>query len=132
MTSPRNRRIISSKAQAGGVASSGNVRRNIDESGRLRQSVDFYMSDFGDVMIVPNYVMGIASTAARLGNNGAANQIAIVYDSMWFNVATLRPLQEVEVGQLGDSTRGLIVEECTLEVRNPKGFGLIVGVGATS
>ena len=127
MTSPRNRRTISAKANANGAI---NTRRNIDEKGSLRASVDMYMSDFGDVMIVPNYIMGLSNVVGRLGDNNAANFSALVYDPMWFNTATLRPLQEVEVGQLGDSTRGMIVEECTLEVRNPKGFGLIVGIGA--
>ena len=50
MTSPGNRRVFSSKAQlhsgdwdAGGGNS--NVRRNIDGSGKLAQSVSMYMSD---------------------------------------------------------------------------------------
>jgi hypothetical protein len=48
-----------------------------------------------------------------------------------FKIATLRPLQETEVGQQGDSTVGQIVEECTLAVMNPKGCGLIVGLGGS-
>ena len=44
---------------------------------------------------------------------------------MWFAVATLRPLAEVDVGQRGDSTIGMLVEECTLEVKNPIGCGAI-------
>jgi hypothetical protein len=47
---------------------------------------------------------------------------------MWWNVATLRPMQEVDVGQQGDSTVGLMVEEVTMECRNPKGSGVIVGL----
>jgi hypothetical protein len=43
-------------------------------------------------------------------------------------MATLRPLQETEVGQLGDSTVGQIVEETTLQVKNPKAAGLITGL----
>ena len=114
MLSPKLRRDFSSQANA-----AGNVRRNIDEKGSLRQSVDMYMSDFGDLMVMPNYIMG-------LGN--VANYSALIYDPMWFNIATLRPLQEVDVGQRGDSTVGMIVEECTLEVRNPLGAGGIYGL----
>ena len=44
---------------------------------------------------------------------------------MWFSIATLRPLQEVDVGQRGDSTIGMMVEEFTLEVKNPIGCGAI-------
>ena len=127
MTSPANRKAFSARAQGAGVSSTsttqntGNVRRNIDEAGSLRQSVEIYMSDFGDIMVVPNYVMGLA-------NGAITDNFALVYDSMWFNYASLRPLHEVDLGQLGDSIIGQIVEEGTLEVRNPKGCGLIVGL----
>jgi hypothetical protein len=47
---------------------------------------------------------------------------------MWFAIATLRPLAEVDVGQQGDSTKGMMVEESTLEVRNPLGCGAIYGL----
>ena len=128
MVSPKNRRVFSAKAQAAGqvgTSIAGNVRRNIDEAGSLRQSVDMYMSDFGEVMIMPNYVMGLLPATA---NTGIRDFAAFIYDPMWFNIATLRPLQEVDVGQRGDSTVGMIVEECTLEVRNPIGCGAIYGL----
>jgi len=131
MLSPANRRVFSAKAQAAGSSSSnagdGNVRRNIDADGKLRQSVEIYMSDFGDIMVVPNYVMGISNTGIS-GLDQAANFSAFVYDPMWFSYASLRPLQEVDLGQLGDSIIGQIVEEGSLECRNPKGAGLIFGL----
>lgn len=131
MLSPANRRVFSAKAQSAGSSTSnagdGNVRRNIDADGKLRQSVEIYMSDFGDIMVVPNYVMGISNTSVSgLDNN--ANFTAMLYDPMWFSYASLRPLQEVDLGQLGDSIIGQIVEEGTLECRNPKGAGLIFGL----
>ena len=153
MVSPKNRRVFSAKAQAssGGLIQGGgdpNVRRNINESGSLRQSVDMYMSDFGEIMIMPNYIMGLGDNAsttsngARGGYNAStpANSIAtsfprdfwaLVYDPMWFNIATLRPLQETDVGQRGDSTVGMMVEECTLEMRNPIGCGAVYGLNGT-
>ena len=112
MLSPKLRRDFSDLM----VTDSG-VRRNIDMDGKLRQSVDVYMSDFGDLMVMPNYVMGLAGDWK--------DAMAMIYDSQWFSVATLRPLQEVEVGQKGDSTIGMMVEECTLEVKNPIGCGAI-------
>ena len=131
MLSPANRRVFSAKSQLAGSSTSnagdGNVRRNIDADGKLRQSVEVYMSDFGDIMVVPNYVMGIASTVTGIAA-GAANWSAFVYDPMWFSMASLRPMQEVDLGQLGDSIIGQVIEESTLEVRNPKGAGLILGL----
>lgn len=127
MLSPANRRIFSAKAQA----ADSNVRRNIDESGKLRQSVEVYMSDFGDIMVVPNYVMGITNLTPITNLVDAANFSAFVYDPMWFSYASLRPLQEVDLGQLGDSIIGQIVEEGSLECRNPKGAALIFGLSGT-
>jgi len=124
MLSPKLRRDFSDLVQ-----SSDNVRRNVDESGKLRQSVDVYMSDFGELMIVPNYIMGLANNV-DFGNGDVdvADFAALIYDPMWFNIATLRPLTEVDVGQKGDSTVGMMIEETTLEVRNPKGCGAIYGL----
>ena len=118
MLSPKLRRDFSDLM----VTDSG-VRRNIDMDGKLRQSVDIYMSDFGDLMVVPNYIMGLNTGTATTGV--IADSAAFIYDPMWFNIATLRPLQEVDIGQRGDSTVGMLVEECTLEVRNPIGCGAI-------
>ena len=130
MLSPKLRRDFSDLM----VTDSG-VRRNIDMDGKLRQSVDVYMSDFGDVMVVPNYIMGLANNVSITNAAGAsasdvnvANFSALMYDPMWFSIATLRPLQEVDVGQRGDSTIGMMIEECTLEVRNPQGCGAIYGL----
>ena len=131
MLSPKLRRDFSDLM----VTDSG-VRRNIDMDGKLRQSVDVYMSDFGDLMVVPNYIMGLTSNVQFVNSGGTnltdptnvADFSALIYDAMWFNIATLRPLQEVDVGQRGDSTVGMMVEECTLEVRNPVGCGAIYGL----
>ena len=125
MLSPKLRRDFSDLM----VTDSG-VRRNIDMDGKLRQSVDIYMSDFGDLMVVPNYIMGLSHTPAANTASGrtavqAQDSCAFIYDPMWFSLATLRPLQEVDVGQRGDSTIGMMVEECTLEVKNPIGCGAI-------
>lgn len=134
MLSPANRRAFSARSQAAGSsttnAGDGNVRRNIDGDGKLRQSVEIYMSDFGDVMVVPNYIMGLSNTGIS-GLDNAANFSALLYDPMWFAVAVLRPMMEVELGQLGDSIIGQIVEEITLECKNPKGSGLILGLSGT-
>ena len=123
MLSPKLRRDFSDLM----VTDSG-VRRNIDMDGKLRQSVDVYMSDFGDLMVVPNYIMGLNTPGAGTGataNTSWKDAAAFVYDPMWFTIATLRPLQEVDVGQRGDSTIGMMIEECTMEVKNPIGCGAI-------
>jgi hypothetical protein len=133
MLSPKLRRDFSDLM----VGDTG-VQRNIDASGKLRQSVDVYMSDFGDLMVVPNYIMGLTNNFAFTGDNNVAhsgagvtnlaNFAALIYDPMWFAMSYLRPLAEVDVGQQGDSTKGMMVEESTLEVRNPLVCGAIYGL----
>lgn len=136
MVSPKIRRDFSDL-----MVSDTGVKRELGTSGQLRQSVDVYMSDFGDLMVVPNYIMGLSNNFADLLGDGhastkftssgipdMANFSALIYDPQWFATAYLRPLAEVDVGQKGDSTIGMMVEECTLEVRNPKGCGAIYGL----
>jgi hypothetical protein len=88
-------------------------------------------------MVVPNYIMGLTNAVQFTRTNGStnltattdvANFSALIYDPMWFSMASLRPMQEVDVGQQGDSTKGMMVEEATLEVRNPTGCGAIYGL----
>jgi hypothetical protein len=128
MTSPLNKRTLSAKAHATG-SSGTNLVRNVDETGKIRQSIELFDSDFGEIRIVPNYIMGLAHNTGADATTNSANFSALVYDPSFFKVATLRPLQETEVGQQGDSTIGQIVEECTLAVSNPKACGMIVGLG---
>jgi hypothetical protein len=126
MTSPKIRRDISALAHASGV----NTRRNIDDTGSLRQSIDVYMSDFGDLAIVPNYVMGlnVPTYTTATANTSFGNAFAFIYDPSYWALATLRPMSEVDVGQKGDSTVGMLVEEQTLECKNPKASGGIYGL----
>jgi len=92
-----------------------NVRRNIDDKGALRQSVDLYESDFGDVEVMHNYLMG--------------NGEVFIYDPSLMSVSTLRPLQFADIAQEGDSLRSYMVQEITFEAKSPTGNGVIVGVG---
>lgn len=125
MTSPKNKRELSSKAH--GTAQ--NTVRNLDDSGKIRQSIELFDSDFGSIQIVPNYIMGLDFNTGSGATTNSKDFTALVYDPSFFKIATLRPLQETEVGQQGDSTIGQIVEECTLAVSSPKSAGMIVGLG---
>ena len=93
-----------------------NVRRNIDEKGKLRQSVDLYESDFGDVELVHNYLMG--------------NTEIFVYDPSTMSMNTLRPLHFRDINEDGDSLRSYMVQELTFEAKSPTGNGIILDVTA--
>ena len=93
-----------------------NVRRNIDEKGKLKQSVDLYESDFGDVELVHNYLMG--------------NTEIFVYDPSTMSINTLRPLHFRDINEDGDSLRSFMVQEVTFEAKAPTGNGVILDVTA--
>jgi len=94
-----------------------NTRRNIDEKGKLRQSVDLYESDFGDVELVHNYLM--------------ADTEVFVYDPSLLSVSTLRPIHFRDINEDGDSLRSFMITECTLEAKSPSGNGVIIDVSLT-
>ena len=133
MMSPRLKRAFSVAAQ-GQINVSGetaNVRRNIDDKGSLRQSVEMYESDFGLVKVVPNYIMaatdvgtGATDVASTLDNN------ILVYDASSFKMATLRPLHHRDISEDGDKLRAMMVQETTLECMNPLAVGLITNITA--
>jgi len=91
-----------------------NVRRNIDERGKLRQSVDLYESDFGDVEVKHNYLMADVSV--------------FIYDPSSLAMATLRPLHFRDINEVGDALRSFMVQELTLEAKSPTGNGIITNV----
>jgi len=91
-----------------------NVRRNIDDKGALRQSVDMYESDFGDVEIVHNYLMGDSEV--------------FIYDPSLMSVNTLRPAHLRNINEDGDSLRSYMVQEVTFEAKSPTGNGIIINV----
>jgi hypothetical protein len=93
-----------------------NVRRNIDEKGKLKQSVDLYESDFGDVELVHNYLMG--------------NDAVFIYDPSTMSVNTLRPLHFRDISEDGDSLRSFMVQELTFEAKTPTGNAVILDITA--
>jgi hypothetical protein len=93
-----------------------NVRRNIDERGKLKQSVDLYESDFGDVELVHNYLM--------------QNTEIFVYDPSTMSINTLRPMHFRDISEDGDSLRSFMVQEVTFEAKAPTGNGVILDVTA--
>lgn len=84
---------------------------------KLNLAITGVITDFGfDLGIVPNYMMDLA---------GAGN-IVYAYDTKMIKSAVLRPLMTTKLDDDGDGKRGLIVEECSLEVMNPRSVGIIL------
>ena len=78
--------------------------------------VDVFVSDFGAVRLIPNRVQTGVTYAA---------DCAFVIDPEYWKVAYLRGFQEKRLADTGDSIKGMINVECTLQASNPASSGLI-------
>jgi hypothetical protein len=87
--------------------------RFLDMSGAstLRNFISVYESDFGEIQVKLDQFMDTDK--------------ALVVDSSMVRVAILRGIAPDDVAKVGDSKRGAIVGEMTLEMGNEKGSGKI-------
>ena len=91
-------------------AFSGNATRTVDaKDKRLTAAIDVYVSDFGELSVIPNRFM-------------RARDALILQTDMWA-FATLRDFEEVPLAKTGDSDAVMIVTEYTLEARNEASSG---------
>ena len=81
-------------------------------------SADWYVSDFGEHRIVPSRF--------------SREQVALVLDMDYWSVATLRPMQTIELAKTGDSDRRELLVEFTLVARNPNASGKIADLITTA
>jgi hypothetical protein len=92
-----------------------------DNSGMKRATIlgsaDYYVSDFGEHRIVPSRF--------------SRDRTALVLDMDYWAVATLRPMQTIELAKTGDSDRRELLVEYTLVARNPNASGKIADLTTT-
>jgi hypothetical protein len=89
----------------------GATRMDKAEDKKLYASIDVYVSDFGDLDIVPN----------RFSRSRSA---LILQKDMWA-VAFLRNMKTEELAKTGDAEKRQIICEYTLEARNEKSSGAV-------
>ena len=92
----------------------GNATRfDKSEDAKLYASVDVYVSDFGELTVVPDRFFR------------AANREAFIWQSNKLAIAYLRPFTTFELATTGDAQNRQVVVEWTLECRAPKAHGAI-------
>lgn len=82
------------------------------EQGRIVGGADVYMSDFGELEVVPHYLMA-GSTDIHLINTEMVE------------MAYLDGFRTQDLGKTGDSERVLVTADCCLAVRAPKALAKI-------
>lgn len=110
LTGPKQKRAIS--AFTGGA-----TKFDKTEDKTLFAVVDVYVSDFGQLKIIPSRFTRGAST-------GADREVFVLDTSLWA-YAELRPMQTIDLAKTGDNEKGMILTEFTLEARNEAGSALI-------
>lgn len=101
------------------LASAKANRLNImADAATLYASVEFYKSPFGMVTFVLD---------RWLPNTSNANSRIYMIDREYASIAWLRPLKHKFLGDVGDSTRGIVLGEMTLRVKNPKAHYMFRG-----
>lgn len=80
------------------------------EQGRIVGGADVYMSDFGELEIVPHYLMAGATDVHLINTE-------------YGEVVFLDGFRTKEIGPTGDSQKNLITADVTFAVRAPSAFG---------
>lgn len=80
-------------------------------------AADIYVSDFGNVTIVPNRLQ--------------RERDVFVLDPQYAAVAYLRPFQTVELAKTGDAEKRMLLVEWGLKVQNEKAQGLVADLNST-
>jgi hypothetical protein len=87
------------------------------EQARIIGGADIYMSDFGELEIVPHYIM-------------AGSNTVFLCNPEYADLAFLDGFRTEEMGKGGDSDRVLITADVTLAVRAEKSFAKIADLSA--
>lgn len=104
LSGPFNKTVIS--------GFTGNNTRIQDTSdAKLQSAIDLYASDFGEHRIVP-----CKFTRDR--------DLHVLTTDLWA-VAYLRPMQTIDLAKTGDSEKGFVLAEYTIESRNEAGSGIV-------
>lgn len=115
MVSPYVKRVFSTFMSDTNVAQ---FRTNMSgrKQGVITAAADIYVSDFGEINVVPNRQM------ARHGANSARNAFLITPDMVELNV--LDPVKLVKPAKTGDADKRVLITEWTLCVKNEQAHGV--------
>lgn len=102
---------------------SGNVRNIAATDQRLVANIDVFETPFNQMYaVITDRFIPMSSTS---GTNGY-----FIGDRSMAKVAFFRPPQHKPMGKNGDHTRGLVLQELTLELTHPSAWGVFSGITA--
>jgi hypothetical protein len=121
MVGPFNKTAVSAFS---GIASS---RYNVDgaEPSVIIGAADIYVSDFGNLSVVPNRFF---TSVIDAGAGSLMNNWAFLIDPDEVKIATLRPYTVETLAKTGDADKRMVLQEWGLQVNNEAAHGVIVGI----
>jgi hypothetical protein len=121
MVGPFNKTQVSAFS---GIASS---RYNVDgaEPSVIIGAADIYVSDFGNLSVVPNRFF---TSVIDAGVGSLMNNWAFLIDPDEVKIATLRPYTIETLAKTGDADKRMILQEWGLQVNNEKAHGVVAGI----
>ena len=124
MVSPYNKTVVSAFT---GIAGS---RYNVDgaEPSVIIGAADIYVSDFGNLSVVPNRFF----TTVKDAGSAAMNDWAFLIDPDEVKIATLRPYTIEALAKTGDADKRMALTEWGLQVNNEAAHGIVAGIKAAA
>ena len=121
MVGPFNKTAVSAFS---GIASS---RYNVDgaEPSVIIGAADIYVSDFGNLSVVPNRFF---TSVIDAGAGSLMNNWAFLIDPDEVKIANLRPYTIETLAKTGDADKRMILQEWGLQVNNEKAHGVVAGI----
>ena len=125
MVSPYNKTVVSAFT---GIAGS---RYNVDgaEPSVIIGAADIYVSDFGNLSVVPNRFF---TTVVDAGAGSTMNDWAFLIDPDEVKIATLRPYSIEALAKSGDADKRMALTEWGLQVNNEAAHGIVAGIKAAA
>ena len=111
MTTPTQKQVVSGFA---GIAAQ-RYMAPADQPTTIIGAADVYMSDFGQMSVVPNRSMTAEADSG---------EVALILDPEMASVAYLRPFQTNELAKAGDAEKTQLLAEYTLVVNNEAAHGI--------
>jgi hypothetical protein len=121
MVGPFNKTVVSGFS---GIASS---RYNVDgaEPSVIIGAADIYVSDFGNLSVVPNRFF---TSVVDAGAGSLMNNWAFLIDPDEVKIASLRPYSMEELAKTGDADKRMALIEWGLQVNNEAAHGVVAGI----
>lgn len=113
MVGPYNKTVVSGFA---GIAAQ-RYQAPTDGPTTIIGAADVYLSDFGALTVVPNRF--------------SRERDAWCLDTEFASIATLRPIQAVDLAKTGDAEKKMLICETGLKVSNEKAHGLIADLNVS-